>query len=174
MASTESPHVGSRRMLFSAPRTAKSAFCAADSAEVNPVATVEWLASFGTRSPARWLQRPMVGTVPHFRSYKFYWGTPSQPQTKNQTRALVGLRRFILWYLRFTSDTDVWIQTIAAKGKTTPCSSAVRILRRTRPRILYRIPMSCSAEPSRRRQDWDGLRLREAGPQSTADRPALP
>jgi hypothetical protein len=36
MASTESPHAGSRRMPFSAPRTAKSAFCAADSAEVNP------------------------------------------------------------------------------------------------------------------------------------------
>jgi hypothetical protein len=173
MASTESPHAGSRRMPFSAPRTAKSALCAADSAEVNPrqrssdshLSELDLLRG-GCKD--QWSEQCHT-----FEASNFIRELQNQPQAKNQTRALDGLRRFILWYLRLTSDTDVWIQTIAAKGKTTPCSSAVRILRRTRPGTRHRIPMSRSVEPSRWRRDWGELRLREADPQSAADTPAL-
>ena len=56
----------------------------------------------------------------------------------------------------------------------TPCSSVDCTLRRTLLRILCRIPTNCSAEPNQWRRDWDGLRLREADPQSAADRPASP
>ena len=174
MASMESPHAGSRRMPFSAPRTAKSAFCAADSAEVNP-----WQRSSDSHLSELDLLRGGCNNqwseqCRTFKATSLIRERQNQPQAKNQTRALDGLRRFILCYLRFTSDMDVWIQTNTVKEKTTPCSSAVRIPGRTRPGTLHRIPTSRSAEPIRWRRDWGGLRLREADRQSAADKPASP
>ena len=64
MASMESPRTGSRRMPFSAPRTAKSALSAADFAEVNPRQRSSDSHLVELNLLRVGMPRPVIGTLP--------------------------------------------------------------------------------------------------------------